>query len=139
MRVIFALIGIMMISLFSCHKSESEDVTFKNMINDSTTMEEDVAFLNKLYLEIQTIANSVPCSNPEEWKFIPLGNKACGGPNEYIAYNIKIDEAAFLAKTDYYTRQQTIFNEKWGIISDCSLPPSPKGVICENNKPQFFY
>jgi len=31
------------------------------------------------------------------------------------------------------------FNEKWGIISDCSIPSQPNAVICENGNPVLEY
>mgnify|MGYP001229695307 CR=1 FL=1 len=139
MRVIIVIAAALLISLIACDKKETEAYVFKNIITDSTTMEEDEAFLSNLYLEILALSNSVSCTDPDEWKATALGAKACGGPQEYIAYNIKIDVELFLAKVTHFTNQQSLFNSKWGIMSDCSIPPAPSRIICENNKPVFYY
>ncbi|MCS5491889.1 hypothetical protein [Algoriphagus limi] len=42
--------------------------------------------LDFLYEEIQQLAESKPCIDPNDWDFVALGSKPCGGPWEYIAY-----------------------------------------------------
>ncbi len=41
--------------------------------------------LSKAQTEIIRLAESVPCTNASEWKFTPMGSKACGGPARYLA------------------------------------------------------
>src|SRR5699024_8797860 len=74
-----------------------------------------------------------------EWNFSSFGSKACGGPVGFIAYSTKIDVELFLEKVEKHKIEQKKFNEKWGIISDCSVPPEPTGVICKDGEPSFIY
>ncbi len=39
--------------------------------------------LDKLLLEIETIANTPQCIDPSDWAYTPLGSKSCGGPVQY--------------------------------------------------------
>lgn len=100
----------------------------------SLTQEQEAKYLEELLSEIETLASSVECENPEEWTFASIGNKPCGGPSGFIAYSLHIDKEAFLQKVEEHKVAQEAFNKKWGLFSDCSIPPTPKGVICENGK-----
>lgn len=103
------------------------------------TMEQEQQLLNEKLIEIETIAESVSCSEVSVWEITPIGSKACGGPTGYIAYSYSINEVNFLNLVSNYTQEQNQFNLKWGIISDCSVPPMPIGVECSNNQPVFIY
>ena len=60
-------------------------------------------------------------------------------PVGYIAYSTNINTELFLNKIEEHRNAQHEFNQKWGIISDCSVPPKPSSVICENGDPVFKY
>lgn len=105
---------------------------------DGSSMEADKLKLESLMTEIKGLSE-VKCEIAEDWKFRAIGAKACGGPTRYIAYSSKIDTVAFIQKVNKYTTDQKIFNEKWGTISDCSLPAKPEKVICENDMPKLVY
>jgi hypothetical protein len=120
---IFFLMGI----CFSC--SDSEGVT----------QEQEAQILNQMFSEIENLASNVNCNNSSQWAFTNYGSKACGGPIGFIAYSTNIDIDSFLEKIEEHRTAQKEFNEKWGIISDCSIPSQPSGIICENGKPVFEY
>lgn len=108
-------------------------------ITDKTKREEDEQLLEQLHKEIEALSKSVTCTEADEWKFVAIGSKACGGPTSYIAYSTKINEEQFLEKVSYFTEQQAKFNTKWGIFSTCDLPAEPSGVTCADGKPVFVY
>lgn len=89
--------------------------------------------------EIRTIANSIACENADDWKITPIGSKACGGPQSYLAYSNKINEIDFLAKVEAYRVAEENYNKTWGIVSTCDLTAMPSSVICVNGKPEFVY
>lgn len=95
--------------------------------------------LEKLYIQIAATAAPVSCTNASDWKWMPIGAKACGGPTGYIPYHISVDENHLKNLVSTYTDQQKAFNKKWGAISDCSIPIQPSGVKCENGKPVLAY
>lgn len=125
--------------LVACDKSDSEPEILMNEIGKSSSQFNDNQLLSDLYIEIVALSTSYTCSNENDWKYTAIGSKACGGPTGYIAYSKKLDRHAFLAKVDFYTHQQDLYNKKWGIVSDCTIPPEPKGVTCEENKAVLEY
>ena len=120
---IFILIGI----CFSCGS------------DDGSNQEQEAKNLNEMFSEIERLASTVICNDSSEWAFTSYGEKACGGPVGYIAYSTNIDTVHFLEKIEAHRIAQQKFNEKWRIISDCSLPAEPNGIVCENGNPVFEY
>ena len=106
---------------------------------DTASQEQEAQHIQQLFTEIQAMASSVPCENESLWNFTNYGSKACGGPVGYIAFSTTIDTTAFLQKVAAHRIAQEKYNIKWGIVSDCSAPAQPIGVVCENNLPVFVY
>lgn len=114
---------------------------FASCSNDENSQEEDSKKLEKMYNEIivASLANSEPCTNPEEWNIAGIGSKACGGYAGYIVYSKKINNDEFLAKVKKYTDAQSDYNKKWGVFSDCSMAIQPTGVECVDGKAKLNY
>ncbi len=103
--------------------------------NDRSAEKQD---LEKLYNEIIVLSESnKSCSG--EWNFIAIGAKACGGPEKYIPYSLKINTSDFFAKVNIYNAKQMEFDEKWKINSTCDIIPRPKSVECVDGKPTLIY
>ena len=88
--------------------------------------------------EIIRLAESVPCTNASEWKFTPMGSKACGGPARYIAYHQSV-EREFLDLVERFTALQKAYNEQNNVLSDCMLVGPPRTIQCEANKAILVY
>ncbi|MGY5354529.1 hypothetical protein [Wenyingzhuangia sp. IMCC45467] len=127
MKNIFCIAALIFIGLISCDK------------NNESTQEEDLKTLNILREKISTLASSTTCDNSIDWSFTAIGNKACGGPKEYIAYSKHIDVTNFLEMVAAYTEAEKNYNQKWNVFSDCSTPQQPTAVICTNGTPTFEY
>ena len=108
---------------FSCEDSE-------NILTNQDLIE--------LEREIIALSESVACTNSAEWKFTPMGSKACGGPMRYIAYHQSL-EKKFLELVDQYTVQQEEYNRRNNVVSDCMLALPPKSVTCEGGRPIFTF
>jgi hypothetical protein len=106
---------------------------------DITTLsrEDGQAHLNLWYGQIQSGINSIPCKSANDLKIVPIGAKGCGGPTDYIAY--PKNETAFFTHVEKYTETQKIYNKKWGVVSDCSVPQPPKSAECVNGKITLIY
>jgi hypothetical protein len=104
---------------FSCEDSE-------NIMTNQDLIE--------LEREIIALSESVTCTNSAEWKFTPMGSKACGGPIRYIAFHQSV-EKEFLALVDRFTVEQQAFNQRNNVVSDCMLIAAPRTVTCEGGKP----
>jgi hypothetical protein len=123
-----------------CEKNDIADPCLTGFfISDKTTRQQDDRTLAQLLQELSDISLSVPCSNTSGWSFLPYGTKACGGPLGYIPYHSSIDVDCFQKKVEHYTNLTKLYNSKHGVFSDCSLPPMPTGVVCDNGKPLLRY
>jgi len=116
-------------------------LAFRSCSNDdkNSSQEQEAQQLSEMFAEIEALASSESCDDASEWTFTSYGSKACGGPIGYIAYSQNIDTELFLQKVEEHRTAQQAFNEKWGIISDCSVPQEPDTVVCENGEPVFEY
>lgn len=119
-------------SLSFCSKNEV-------LVSNNTTCEEDQITLENKLKEIIKLSESIPCKDASSWKFVSYGAKACGGPVGYIAYSTELDVEAFISKVNNLSLLQDAVNKKCKLVSDCTVPIEPKGIISENNKPVFYY
>ncbi|WP_250434564.1 hypothetical protein [Hanstruepera flava] len=119
----FKLTLLLLVICFSC--SGDDD-------NNTPTQEEEAQILNAMFSEIESMATSLRCEDPSDWSFTSFGSKPCGGPIGYIAYPLSIDTQLFLDKVEAHKLEQEAFNQRWGLISDCSVQPQPIGISCEN-------
>ncbi|MFN3997832.1 hypothetical protein [Algoriphagus sp.] len=119
MKNLLWIIGLLLFASFSCE--DTSEKTYK------------LGELEELGKEIQALSESVTCTNSSEWRFTPMGSKACGGPIKYIAYHQSIEQK-FLDLVTQYTKLQAEYNQKNNVISDCMLVASPKSVTCEGGK-----
>jgi hypothetical protein len=93
--------------------------------------------LEKMYAEIQAMAETSTCNGNQELKYIAVGSKACGGPFAYLAYSSSIDMYSFERLVAQYNQYQGNYNKKWNVASDCTFLMPPKGITCENGKPKL--
>lgn len=127
MRTTFFLLITLLIGFTSCEKNTDDDRA------------QDELELRNMFGEITDLANSVPCTDSNDWEFIPYGSKACGGPQGYIAYSKSIDVDKFKDMVEDYSQAEEEFNIKYKIVSDCSVVQAPNGVICKDGKLEFIY
>ena len=78
------------------------------------------------------IAESI-CNENSECKFIGFGSKSCGGYRSYLIYSTSINVSELEDMVETYNNKESAFNNKYGIISDCTMVTPPTSVICENN------
>jgi len=96
------------------------------------TREFDRAALDAQRQEILALASSGQCQDNSQCTFRGLGSKPCGGPWEYVVYSTSIDTQRLFTMINEYNQNEDAYNRKWGIYSDCSIPPSPDSVGCLN-------
>lgn len=124
----FGLLLVLLSALLAC-----EDKDMRGSKNN------DEADLSKLRIEIEKLSGQSNCDAATQWGITAIGEKACGGPAGYIAYSKKIDVELFLKKVALYNQKQKAFNVKWQVMSDCSLPMQPDGVVCMEGKAKLIY
>ncbi len=128
-------------ALVSCNTSKNINTNLPKDISerpaDEDSQKYEQAQLDKLKASIESEASREKCTSASEWTFAPMGAKACGGPQQYIAYPKKI-ETTILPRIEEYTQKVKAFNEKYNIISDCMMVMPPTSVKCINGKAQLI-
>lgn len=117
-------------------------IPFLIACNDSVDLaaqETEKKEIETLKKEIVTLAESSVCSEEFSCDFVGLGSKPCGGHWEFLVYSSSIDTVKFLSKVEECNRLENEFNQKWGIMSDCSVAVPPDYVICEDGKCKALY
>ncbi len=107
--------------------------------NDALSQQDENQDIFGMFAQIERIAASVKCENASEWKYTAYGSKPCGGPQGYIAYPTSINTDNFLKLIEEHRIAEKKYNEEQGLVSDCSLPAEPTGVICENGEAVLVY
>ncbi len=117
-------------TLSSCSTSENDlqEESFKS----STSME-------AMHEEIVKIAESIKCNDIQDWRFIGIGQKPCGGPDTYIAYSIEIDTSDFFTKVENYRNAALQYYNENGIVGTCDVTPEPTSIKCSNGKAVLIF
>lgn len=125
------------LTLVSCNSSKNLNtnlpVDIANRPADEDSQKYDQAQLDRLKASIESEATGEKCTDVSEWTFAPMGVKACGGPQQYIAYSKKI-ESSILPRINEYTDKVRVFNEKYNITSDCMVITPPTSLKCIHGK-----
>jgi hypothetical protein len=80
---------------------------------------------------IRTLIGSPSCTSDAQCHTLPLGGKACGGPQGYLAWSsAQTKEAELHALGDTYKEEQRAANDASGMMSNCRFVPDP-GAICK--------
>ncbi|WP_419869980.1 hypothetical protein [Chryseobacterium sp. CT-SW4] len=132
----------MALILVSCSAAKNANTNLPKDISekpiDDETQKYEQTILANLKRDIEAEASQEKCTAPEEWTFAPMGSKACGGPQFYIAYPKKL-EATLLPKIEEYTKKESEYNKRYNITSDCMLVSPPEKVTCNSlGKPELI-
>lgn len=83
-----------------------------------------------LWKQIQDEIGTAECDNASQCKTLPVGHKACGGPEGYVAYSTKSgNNARLLALAEQYAAARKDEVERSGMMSNCMVEPDP-GASC---------
>jgi hypothetical protein len=87
----------------------------------------DEAQLKALRAEIVEMIGQAPCANLVHCRALALGVRACGGPDEYLAYNgVLTDRAALENKAlEYALIQEDLLRAK-SPAGPCVVLPEPR-------------
>ena len=80
--------------------------------------------------QIRALVGAAECSESSQCQTLPLGARACGGPEAYLAWSsVRSDGAALRLLGERYQQQQRAKNDASGQVSDCRVIPDP-GAEC---------
>ncbi len=138
-KVTFYLSAFLLFGSIACSDDDSMDQHELQALTLDGDMEADANKLDSLKSAIENLAQSVSCVNDLGWSFTPMGSKACGGPQYYLAYHNSIDVEDFLSDVEIYKLTEEAFNVKWEVISTCDAIAEPTGVECNNGEAKLIY
>jgi hypothetical protein len=95
------------------------------------TQQSDRAAIDRMIGEAKGLAKATGCGPSGQCATIGVGERACGGPSEYIVYcPASTDTAALRRKVADVARAERAFNQKYGLASTCEfrMPPTVENV-----------
>ena len=98
--------------------------------NSESSKETEQLELDALKNEIVQLASEGICTENSDCAYIAFGSKPCGGPWSYLVYNTSINVELLEEKIATYNQNETAFNLKWEIMSDCMAVMPPISVEC---------
>lgn len=80
--------------------------------------------------QIRAMIGNAACSDASQCKTLPVGARACGGPEAYLPYSTaNLSEPALQALAERYKAQRQAQNAASGMMSNCRFIPDP-GAVC---------
>ncbi|MYM21070.1 hypothetical protein GTP46_00200 [Duganella sp. FT135W] len=85
---------------------------------------------SELWKQIQAANTDLTCDNSSQCHSLGVGAKACGGPENYLAWSSKNSDGAKLkALVEQHSAARRADDKKQGIMSTCSVVSDP-GASC---------
>lgn len=80
--------------------------------------------------QIRAMIGSAACTGPNQCRTLPVGARACGGPEAYLPYSTaNLSEPALKALAERYKGEREAQNQASGMMSNCRFIPDP-GAVC---------
>jgi len=91
-------------------------------------LESDIAYVSG---KIDELTTDLTCDTNEQCLYIEYGHKPCGGPAGFRIYSSKNTDVILINEyADDYFQLTMEYNERHGLVSDCSVE-MPPAVHCE--------
>ena len=120
------LVAAAWISVFFLACDGRDPVVGEDNNGDQRTEEGDRAQLMEMRREIDALVGDAPGASIKDCRDAGLGSKPCGGPWEYIVYSVSsTDSTALAERLTAYEAFEAEMNERYGYLSDCSVPNIP--------------
>ena len=79
---------------------------------------------------LRAAVGTAACTDSGQCRTLPVGARACGGPEGYLAYSTAGGkEATLRALAEQHPQEARAANAKSGMISTCRFMPDP-GAVC---------
>ena len=80
--------------------------------------------------QIRAMIGGAACTGPSQCRSLPVGARACGGPEAYLPYSTaNLSEPALKALAERYKGERETQNQASGMISTCLFIADP-GAVC---------
>jgi hypothetical protein len=88
---------------------------------------QDRAAIDQLLRDTKALAHTGGCASADQCAVLPIGARACGGPEDYVVYCPRTtDVAALERKASELDSAEKAFNAKYHIVSTCILKEPPR-------------
>jgi len=118
-------IGVLAVVVFvaaACARSDPDSRTAP----PASSVEGDSATVARLEAEARAMARADGCSSAGQCLTAPVGERACGGPREYLVYCARTTDTAALHRKLAELRQaEMALNQKTGAVSTCEFREPP--------------
>jgi hypothetical protein len=95
--------------------------------NDSAAAHSKIA---QLEADARALAKTTGCNTATECRTAPVGERACGGPRDYIVYcAATTDSVALFKKLDELKAAEVEFNKASNAMSTCEFRMPPKTAV----------
>ncbi len=79
---------------------------------------------------LRAAIGSAACTDNGQCRSLPVGARACGGPEAYLAYSTAGGkEAELRAMAEQHQKERQAANARSGMMSTCRFMPDP-GAVC---------
>jgi hypothetical protein len=76
--------------------------------------------------QMRVAVGSAACTESSQCRTVPVGARACGGPEGYMAYSTSgSNEASLLALSEKYRAERKASHVATGMVSDCRMIQNP--------------
>lgn len=80
--------------------------------------------------ELRALGRAADCTADQQCRTVPVGAKACGGPESYLAYSTaRTSPEKAKALAERYRKEREADNKASGLVSDCRYLMDP-GAQC---------
>jgi hypothetical protein len=84
----------------------------------------------RLEADARALVKATGCNSATECRTAPVGERACGGPRDYIMYcPATTDSVALFAKLDQLKAAEAEYNKNSGMMSTCEFRSPPKTAL----------
>ncbi|MEX2154583.1 MAG: hypothetical protein WD825_14675 [Gemmatimonadaceae bacterium] len=92
--------------------------------------ENDQERIARLEREARALAKTDGCTSADQCRAAPVGERACGGPRDYMVYCTRTTDSAGLYRKLAELRQAEMdYNKKTGAMSTCEFRTPPELAI----------
>ena len=85
--------------------------------------------------QLQIAIGDARCDQAAQCHVLPVGSKACGGPQSYLPYSDRAhDESRIQSLSQHYTALQRAQSRASGEISDCSMRLAPTAICTSDGR-----
>lgn len=83
----------------------------------------------QLFQRLVRLTDDKQCDSDNQCEVLPVGNRPCGGPEQYMAYSTTNTDQKLLQYTqERYSKLKSEQQKRLGMVSTCQTLPKPTAV-----------